>query len=96
MKKYPKVVQCDKRGQIIIPKDVRQELKIDEGSAFWVYTVTDEGILLKKINSDNLSHDDPLIKEIKEKSEIINVKTKNIDETIKKYKKTKEGKLDLI
>lgn len=96
MKKYPKVVQCDKRGQIIIPKDIRQELKIEEGSAFWVYTVTDEGILLKKINLDSLSPDDPIIKELKEKSEKINVKTKNMDETVKRYKKIKEGKLDLI
>lgn len=96
MKKYPKVVQCDKRGQIIIPKDIRNELKIEEGSAFWVYTVTDEGILLKKINQDNLNTDDPMIKELKEKSEKIDVKTKNVDETVKKYKKIKEGKLDLI
>ncbi|MFW6449664.1 MAG: AbrB/MazE/SpoVT family DNA-binding domain-containing protein, partial [Nanoarchaeota archaeon] len=31
MKKYPKVVQCDSRGQIVIPKNVRQKLDIGEG-----------------------------------------------------------------
>ena len=39
MKKYPKVVQCDKRGQIVIPKDIRNELKIDEGTGFWMYSL---------------------------------------------------------
>ncbi|MFT4303350.1 MAG: AbrB/MazE/SpoVT family DNA-binding domain-containing protein [Candidatus Woesearchaeota archaeon] len=44
----PKIVQVDKRGQIVIPKDVRNELGITDKTSFWVYSVTDEGILLKK------------------------------------------------
>jgi AbrB family looped-hinge helix DNA binding protein len=44
----PKIVQVDKRGQIVIPKDVRNKLNITEKSSFWVYSVTDKGILLKK------------------------------------------------
>lgn len=44
----PKIVQVDKRGQIVIPKEVREELGINSSSNFWVYSVTDEGILLKK------------------------------------------------
>ncbi len=46
--KYPRVVQSDKRGQIVIPKSVRTELGINEGAAFWVYK-TEDGIFLKKI-----------------------------------------------
>lgn len=44
----PKIVQVDKRGQIVIPKEVRDELNIDISTKFWVYSITDEGILLKK------------------------------------------------
>ncbi len=44
----PKIVQCDKRGQIVIPKPIRDELKIGEGAAFWVYNIRG-GIFLKKI-----------------------------------------------
>jgi hypothetical protein len=33
---------------------------------------------------------------MKEKSEKIGIKEKNIDKTIKKYKKTKEGKLEVL
>ena len=45
---FPKIVQVDKRGQIVIPKDIRAELGITPNTNFWVYSVTDEGILLKK------------------------------------------------
>ena len=46
--KHPKVVQADKRGQIVIPKSIRDELKIEDGAAFWLYKNKD-GIVLKKI-----------------------------------------------
>ena len=47
----PKIIQVDKRGQIVIPKDVREQLKLNSKTNFWVYSVTDEGILLKKQNN---------------------------------------------
>jgi AbrB family looped-hinge helix DNA binding protein len=43
-----KIVQVDKRGQIVIPKDIRTELGISSKTNLWAYTVTKEGILLKK------------------------------------------------
>ena len=45
---FPKIVQLDKRGQIVIPKEVRAELGITSKTNLFVYSVTDEGILLKK------------------------------------------------
>ncbi|MFT4326186.1 MAG: AbrB/MazE/SpoVT family DNA-binding domain-containing protein [Candidatus Woesearchaeota archaeon] len=95
MKKYPKIVQCDKRGQIVIPKDIRQELGVEEGSGFYMYSVTDEGILLKKIAEDTLDNSN-IINEITEKAEKINVNPKNVAQTVSAYKKTTEGNLDLI
>jgi AbrB family looped-hinge helix DNA binding protein len=89
-------VQCDKRGQIVIPKDIRQELGITEGTGFWLYSVDGEGIILKKIEQEELGYSEKIISEMKEKSEKIGVKEKNIDKTIKKYKKTKEGKLEVL
>jgi AbrB family looped-hinge helix DNA binding protein len=44
----PRIVQIDKRGQIVIPKEVREELGINPKTDFWVYSIGDEGILLKK------------------------------------------------
>jgi AbrB family looped-hinge helix DNA binding protein len=96
MKKFPKILQCDKRGQIVIPKDIRRELGIDEGTGFWLYTITDEGILLKKISMPELSSNRAIIEELKSKADKIDVKEENIDKSIEDYKKTKEGNLDLI
>ena len=95
MKKYPKIVQCDKRGQIVIPKDLRQELGIDEGSAFWMYSITDEGILLKLVPKDNLSDSD-VINKIKEKAHKIGVSTKNVEKSVKEYKKRPSGRLEEV
>ena len=61
MTKHPKVVQADKRGQIVIPKSIRSELKIEEGAAFWIYK-TQDGIFLKRIEEA------PSIEKIKEEA----------------------------
>ncbi len=96
MKKYPKIVQCDSRGQIVIPKDIRQDLKIDEGTGFWMYSVTNEGILLKKIDVLPLDENEDVLKEIKTKADKLKIKKSNISDSVKKYRKTKEGNLEVI
>ena len=96
MKRFPKLVQCDKRGQIVIPKDIRNELKIAEGTGFWMYSITDEGILLKKIDTPELSEHEEIIESIDKKAEKIAVDKKNLSRSLKSYKKTKDGNLDVI
>lgn len=95
MKKFPKIVQADKRGQIVIPKDIRAELGIEEGSGFYMYSVSEEGIFLKKIPEDNLE-DSKELEEISEKADKLSVKPENIEKTKKEYKKTKKGNLELL
>ena len=96
MKRYPKIVQCDGRGQIVIPKDIRQELDIEEGSGFWMFSITDEGILLKKVPDEELSNTHPLIEEINKKSSKLDVKPSNLKKAVKKYTKRKKGRLEEI
>ncbi|MBU0614532.1 MAG: AbrB/MazE/SpoVT family DNA-binding domain-containing protein [Nanoarchaeota archaeon] len=45
---YSKIVQTDARGQIVIPKMIRQELELGEAAPFWIY-VKDGKIVLEKI-----------------------------------------------
>ena len=96
MKRYPKIVQCDSRGQIVIPKDIRRDLKIDEGTGFWMYSITNEGVLLKKIDYPGLDKNKEILDEINNKADKIKIKKSNINSSVKKYKKTKEGNLDVI
>ncbi len=96
MKKYPKLVQCDSRGQIVIPKDIRRDLRIDEGTGFWMYSITDEGILLKKVEAIPLEDNKTLLGEIEAKADKLKIKKDNLSKSVKKYRKTKEGNLEVI
>ncbi|MBT4114380.1 AbrB/MazE/SpoVT family DNA-binding domain-containing protein [Candidatus Woesearchaeota archaeon] len=44
-----KISQVDKRGQIVIPKDLREKLKIKDGTGFFIYDISADSIVLKKI-----------------------------------------------
>ena len=96
MKKYPKIVQCDARGQIVIPKDIRHDLNIEEGTGFFVYSIANEGILLKKIDSKELAENKEIVDELRSKASKINLKSKNIDDSVQNYKKTKKGRLEVL
>lgn len=76
MKKYAKLVQADSRGQIVIPKEVRQELGIEEGTGFYLYVIENEGILLKTIPARELSDHSHIVKEIEINAEKIKIKRK--------------------
>ncbi|MFH1848583.1 MAG: AbrB/MazE/SpoVT family DNA-binding domain-containing protein [archaeon] len=95
MKKFPRIVQCDKRGQIVIPKDIRADLKIGEGTGFWVYSVSDEGILLKKVDPKPLNEEE-ILKEIEEKSDQLGIKKNNLKKSVEQYRKTKDGNLEVV
>ncbi len=96
MKRYAKIVQSDARGQIVIPKDVRSELKIEEGTGFYLYVIENEGILLKTIPTKELSEHNHIIKEIEVNAEKLNIKKKNLDLTMQSYKSKSGGNFENI
>jgi len=96
MNRYAKIVQTDVRGQIVIPKEVRQELSIVEGTGFYVYLIENEGILLKMIPSKELGDQTHIISEIEVNAEKIDVKKSNVDKSIQKYKKTSKGNIQNV
>ena len=95
MKKYPKTIQCDDRGQLVIPKDIRAELGIKEGTGFWVHSIVNEGILLKKVLAPSLDKEE-IIKEIENKSDKLGIKKEHLRKTLKSYQQKKEGNLEVI
>lgn len=95
MKKYPKVIQCDERGQLVIPKVIRNDLGIDAGTGFWLHCITEEGILLKKVEAPCLKEEE-MVKEIKEKADKLGLKKENISKTLASYDNKTEGNLEVI
>jgi len=95
MKKYPKTIQCDDRGQLVIPKDIRAELGIEEGTGFWVHSIINEGILLKKVLAPSLN-EEGIITEIDNKLDKLGIKKEHLTKTLKTYQKKKEGSLEII
>lgn len=96
MRKFPKLVQSGKRGQFVIPKDIRHDLKINEGTGFWVYAIGDEGILLKKIDPQELSEHPELLDKLSEKADKLGISKKKLKDAEEAYKKTRQGRLELV
>lgn len=94
MKRYPKLLQTDARGQLVIPKEIRRALGITDGTGFWAYVIEKEGILLKKIDAPPLNENDT--KPIKDNAKKIGVDTKNIANSEKHYNKPNDGVFENI
>ncbi len=92
MKVYPKILQCDERGQIVIAKKIRDELNIEEGTGFFAYIIENEGIFLKIIPSKDLKDNTNALNEIKKKAKKLGIDPKNIDISIKKYQRKENMK----
>ncbi len=86
MKKFPKLIQTDARGQLVIPKEIRRALGITDGTGFWAYAIEKEGIFLKKIDAPALAEHVEL-DEIKQHASKIMVDTKHLDVAVKRYPK---------
>ena len=86
MKRYPRLVQADKRGQIVIPKDVRKELNIDENTGFYIYVIPGEGMLLKQMEPPNLKGHN-ITEELKRNSKELGIDKKSVDGTADRYSK---------
>ena len=96
MKRYPKPVKCDDRGQLVIPRDIRNDLGVTEGTGFLLYELTAEGILLKKIEPQALDAHIDILNEIEQKADKLAIKPANLKKSIERYEKKKEGNLELI
>jgi len=85
MKKYARIVQADARGQIVIPKDIRSELHISEGTGFLLYVIENEGIFLKTTAPKKLSEHHKAIAEFKQNASKLKLGEENLDKSIKYY-----------
>ncbi|MEM2139118.1 MAG: hypothetical protein QXM96_03110 [Candidatus Woesearchaeota archaeon] len=71
------------RGQVIIPRDIREYIEADKDTIFVVMPINKETIVMKKINNN-------LIEEFKKiRSEINKINERDISNEIKEYRKSR-------
>ena len=87
-------IKMSSRGQIVIPQDIREELKASEGTIFSVVSVKDT-IILKKVPT--LSKED-LIKELgaialggRKRAEKLGIKESDVSDIVHKIRKFKNN-----
>ena len=85
-------IKMSSRGQIVIPQDIRVELKASEGTIFSVVSAKD-AIILKKISTPSK---EDLIKEIeaialegRKRAERLGIKESDVPELIQRVRKSK-------
>ena len=85
-------IKMSSRGQIVIPQDIREELKASEGTIFSVVSSKD-AIILKKILTPSKEE---LIKEIgvialagRKRAEKLGIKESDVPELVQRVRKTK-------
>ncbi len=85
-------VKMSSRGQIVIPQDIREELKVSEGTIFAVVSSKD-AIILKKILTPSK---EDLIKEIgvialegRKRAEKLGIKENDVAEMVQRVRKLK-------
>jgi AbrB family looped-hinge helix DNA binding protein len=49
-----RILKCDSKGQVVIPKEIRDALNITVGTGFFVYQLSNNEILLKRIDEPTL------------------------------------------
>jgi len=95
MRKYPRIVQADGRGQLVIPKEVRNALSIEDGTGFFVYVIENEGIMLKLIKEPDLENEE-IVHTIGKNTQKIGIQKSKLKKSVASYKRKKKGGLDII
>ncbi len=85
-------IKMSSRGQIVIPQDIREEIKASEGTIFSVVSAKDT-IVLKKISTPSK---EDLIKEIevialegRKRAEKLSIKESDVPGIVQKVRKSK-------
>ena len=85
-------IKMSSRGQIVIPQDIREEIKASEGTIFSIVSAKDT-IILKKVSTPSREE---LIKEIeaialegRKRAEKLGIKESDVPELVQKVRKSK-------
>ncbi|SEL15929.1 MULTISPECIES: AbrB/MazE/SpoVT family DNA-binding domain-containing protein [unclassified Butyrivibrio] len=90
MSMITEVTSVSSKGQVVLPKNIRDALSLDTGSKLIVVTDGDN-ILLKPIVAPNLSEFDELMKESQKWAKEVGMTESDIDEAITAVRKRRKS-----
>jgi len=76
------------KGQIVIPEEIRHNLKLKEGDQFVVIGQGDT-VILKSITPPSLAEFSRLMKEASQNAKALKIKPKDVSKAIQKVRRTK-------
>lgn len=76
------------KGQVVIPEEIRENLKLKEGDQFVVIGQGDT-VILKSITPPSLSEFANLMKEASKTAKTLGLKPSDVEKTIKKVRRQK-------
>ena len=85
------ITSVSSKGQVVLPKAIRDEMNLDTGSKLVIFT-DGKNILLKPITMPDLSEFESLMKESKKWAEKVGMKQSDIDDAIKTVRKRNRTK----
>ena len=91
MSMIAEITSVSSKGQVVLPKAIRDEMDLDTGSKLVIFT-DGKNILLKPITMPDLSEFESLMKESKKWAEKVGMKQSDIDDAIKTVRKRKRTK----
>jgi len=80
------ITSLSSRGQVVIPQDIRDQLKLKSGEKF-VVLGEDDTVILKKIKMPSFKNFDKLVKKSQEFAEKQGIKPSDVREAIKRAKR---------
>ena len=91
MSMIAEITSVSSKGQVVLPKAIRDEMNLDTGSKLVIFT-DGKNILLKPITMPDLSEFESLMKESKKWAEKVGMKQSDIDDAIKTVRKRNRTK----
>lgn len=77
----PSTTRMSSKGQVVIPEEIRKRLNLSAGSRF-VVVGDDDVVILKRIDTPDLSDFDSLIREARRQARLAGLKRSDIREAI--------------
>ena len=77
----------DERGQLVIPKDVREELNLAAGVGFMLYVLDDEAIVLKPVPAKDFSDHASTVRELEASASKLKISKDSITKAQERYRK---------